>query len=110
MVSEAEVNRIATILFDTWKRVDPNSGVAKYPVSYVATFADMARAIVADRGDIETAIRADQVERDAKVAESWKLRWAEDHKRFDDQFWEAGAAVAEQIENDIRQKGSDHAG
>lgn len=58
----------------------------------------------------EAAIRADQVERDAKVAALWKQRWAEDHKRFDDQFWDAGAAVAEQIENDIRQKGSGHEG
>lgn len=45
----AEVNRIATLLFETWKRVDPNSGVAKYPASYMANFADMARAVVADR-------------------------------------------------------------
>jgi len=60
MASEAEVNRIATLLLDTWKRVDPNSGVAKHPVSYIANFADMARAIVSDRGNIEAAIRADQ--------------------------------------------------
>ena len=44
----AEVNRVAHLLFDTWKRVDPTSGVAKYPASYIANFADMARAIIAD--------------------------------------------------------------
>lgn len=46
---EAEVNRIALLLKATWERVDPNSDVAKYPASYVATFADMARAVVEDR-------------------------------------------------------------
>lgn len=48
-----EVNRIAALLLDTWKRVDPNSGVAKHPASYVATFADMARAIVDDRAKLK---------------------------------------------------------
>jgi len=44
-----EVNRIANLLMETWRRVDPDSGVAKAPASYVATFADMARAVVDDR-------------------------------------------------------------
>ena len=44
-----EVNRIANMLMATWKRVDPESGVAKAMASYVATFADMARAIVDER-------------------------------------------------------------
>ena len=38
------VNDLANLLLETWKRVDPNSGVAKHPASYVANFADMARA------------------------------------------------------------------
>ena len=46
---EREVNRVATLLLDTWKRVDPQSGVAMHTASYIANFADMARAIVADR-------------------------------------------------------------
>lgn len=42
-----DVNRLANVMLDTWKRVDPNSAVAKYPASYIANFADMARAILA---------------------------------------------------------------
>lgn len=45
----AEVDRLSWLLFEAWKRVDPNSGVAKHPVSYMANFADMARAVIADR-------------------------------------------------------------
>jgi hypothetical protein len=44
-----EVDRLSYLLFETWKRVDPTSGVAKHPVSYMANFADMARAVIADR-------------------------------------------------------------
>lgn len=44
-----EINRLANLLFDTWKRVDPKSGVALYPASYMANFADMAGAIITDR-------------------------------------------------------------
>lgn len=43
-----DINRLAQLLIDTWMRVDPTSGVAKYPVSYIANFADMARAIIDD--------------------------------------------------------------
>ncbi|EMG53116.1 hypothetical protein WYI_13797 [Ochrobactrum sp. CDB2] len=44
-----EVNRIAELLLATWKQADPKSSVALHPVSYVATFADMAKAIIEDR-------------------------------------------------------------
>ena len=42
----AEVNRVARILMDAWEKVEGKP----VNVSYVATFADMARAIVDDRG------------------------------------------------------------
>lgn len=45
----AEVNRITKILVDAWARAEPNHGVTLHPVSYAATFVDMARAIIADR-------------------------------------------------------------
>ena len=44
-----EVNRIAELLLDAWKKADPKSSVALHPTSYVATFADMAKAIIEDR-------------------------------------------------------------
>ncbi len=44
-----EIDRIARLLWDAWAKAEPNHGVTKYPTSYWATFADMARAIVEDR-------------------------------------------------------------
>jgi hypothetical protein len=44
------VGDLAKLLLDTWKRVDPKSNVALYPESYVANFADMARAVLAAQG------------------------------------------------------------
>lgn len=46
---KAEVNRVAKLLMDAWAKAEPNHNVTKYPASYVATFADMARAVVEDR-------------------------------------------------------------
>lgn len=43
-VAEADVNKLAEVLMAEWKRADPKSNVAQYMTSYVATFADMARA------------------------------------------------------------------
>jgi hypothetical protein len=45
--SRGEVEALAAALFAEWRRVDPDSGVAKYPPSYMANFADMARAALA---------------------------------------------------------------
>lgn len=42
-----EVDRIAKVLMETWYRVDPKSDVTLYPASFVANFADMARAVIA---------------------------------------------------------------
>ncbi|MBB4618638.1 hypothetical protein [Sphingomonas abaci] len=44
-----EIDRIGTLLLNEWKRVDPSSGVALHPTSYIANFADMARVVIADR-------------------------------------------------------------
>ncbi len=46
----AEINHIAQILIDAWAKAEPDHGVTLHPVSYVATFADMARAVVEDQG------------------------------------------------------------
>lgn len=42
----AEVDRVARILLAEWERVEGK----QVNVSYIATFADMARAVIADRG------------------------------------------------------------
>ena len=44
-----EIDRIAKMLMDVWAKAEPSHGVTKYPVSYIATFVDMARAVVEDR-------------------------------------------------------------
>jgi hypothetical protein len=49
------VGDLAKLLLDTWKRVDPKSNVALYPESYVANFADMARAVLAAQGTQKAA-------------------------------------------------------
>lgn len=43
---EAEVDRVAILLMEAWGKGDPNSAVAEHPASYVATFVDMARAVI----------------------------------------------------------------
>lgn len=53
-----EIDRIATLLLNEWKRVDPSSGVALHPASYIANFADMARVVIADRTTIAEASEA----------------------------------------------------
>lgn len=90
-----EVNRIATILIDTWKRCDPNSGVAKNMASYVATFADMARAIVDDRAEIEAAT----IERCAGLAEDFESK--EPTHYFDDPIsaWKRARDAAAALRN-----------
>jgi len=45
----AEVDRVARILIAAWAKAEPDHGVTKHPVSYRATFADMARAVIAER-------------------------------------------------------------
>lgn len=42
------LNRLIVLMMTTWGERDPQSSVSQHPASYVATFADMARAIVAD--------------------------------------------------------------
>lgn len=45
----AEIDRIAKILMDAWAKAEPDHSITKYPASYIATFVDMARAVVEDR-------------------------------------------------------------
>lgn len=44
-----EINRIARLLMEAWAKAEPNHGVTLYPCSYIATFVDMAKAVVEDR-------------------------------------------------------------
>ena len=56
MISKrAEIDRIAKLLIDAWAKAEPDHRVTLYPTSYIATFVDMARAVVEDRfpGDSE---------------------------------------------------------
>jgi len=41
---ETPADDLALVLFETWCKADPSSGPNNYPASYIATFADMARA------------------------------------------------------------------
>lgn len=44
---ETPVDDLALVLFETWCKADPTSGPNNHPASYIATFADMARAALA---------------------------------------------------------------
>jgi len=46
MAGSTEVDRLAIILMRAWGTADPRSRVARFPASFIATFADMARAAV----------------------------------------------------------------
>lgn len=43
-----EVNRMAVLLMDEWERVEHE----KVSASFVATFVDLARAVIIDRNDL----------------------------------------------------------
>jgi hypothetical protein len=45
LTSDSHINEMAMVMFNEWVRVDPDSNVAKNPASYMANFADMARAV-----------------------------------------------------------------
>ena len=45
----AEIDRVARLLMNAWAKAEPSHGVTLHPTSYIATFVDMARAIVEDR-------------------------------------------------------------
>lgn len=80
----SEVNRVARILLAAWEEAEGRP----VGVSYVSTFADMARAVTAD-----TAVRLAEVtaERDELAAEvnSLTADWDHEHARAD--------ALAEQV-------------
>lgn len=40
------VDDLARVLIEAWKKAEPDHAVTKHPVSYAATFADMARAAI----------------------------------------------------------------
>ena len=41
------VNDLAQLLFDAWAKAEPEHGVTKHPMSYWASFCDMARTVLA---------------------------------------------------------------
>lgn len=44
-----EIDRVTRILMNAWALAESKHSITKYPVSYIATFVDMARAVVEDR-------------------------------------------------------------
>lgn len=46
VTSTDPVSQMAVLLMTAWGKGDRNSGVSKYPASYIATFVDMARAVL----------------------------------------------------------------
>lgn len=44
--SNEDVDRVARVMIAEWARCEPTHGVTLHPTSYVATFADMARAVL----------------------------------------------------------------
>ena len=40
---------LAVALMEAWKKAEPESDVAKYPTSYIATFVDLARVAIAEQ-------------------------------------------------------------
>lgn len=46
---DTPVDELALVLFEAWCKADPISGPAQHPASYIANFADMARAALSRR-------------------------------------------------------------
>ena len=46
-MDDAAVNSMARTLLEAWKKAEPNHSITAHPVSYISTFADMARAAIA---------------------------------------------------------------
>lgn len=65
----AEVDRVARILIAEWRRVEHKP----VNISYVATFADMARAVVTDRGQVVPGLDADD-----RAALRWMREFIDD--------------------------------
>lgn len=59
---KAEINRLAEVLIEAWAKAEPNHNVTKFPSSYVATFADMARAVIATNTLAERVMPEQSVE------------------------------------------------
>lgn len=57
------VDSLARVLMAAWVKADPMSAVVEYPASYVATFVDMARAVIA----LRPAPTADPVDKDQLI-------------------------------------------
>lgn len=81
--SNPEVGALATVLFEAFKRAEPEEGISKFPASYMATFADMAHAAICARPSLRPATptnperlveaRAQAFEEAAKVAETLRI-------------------------------------
>jgi len=77
-----EVDRVARLLQAEWAAAEPKHGVTKFPASYVATFADMARVVCADRARIvDLAMGASRIlDRTADGLEHLKMDTPEDQE------------------------------
>ncbi len=65
---DVSLNELALRMQATWQRVDPDSTVTRFPASYTANFADMARDLLAEYAIVPKA------ERDALAADVARLR------------------------------------
>lgn len=61
MHAKTEVDRIAILLFEAFAKAEPRHGITLHPTSYWATFADMARAVIADAASPAPSASAETV-------------------------------------------------
>lgn len=46
MENKKRIDSVAKVLFEAWAEQEPDHMITKFPLSYMATFADMARAVI----------------------------------------------------------------
>lgn len=70
-MTKAEVNALAQRMIATWKRVDPDSNVMRYPASYIANFADMARDLLFEYTIVPKAEQEEALQHVWKLIAAW---------------------------------------
>lgn len=77
MTAKTEVDRLAILLFEAFAKAEPRHDITLYPTSYWSTFADMARAIIADRSAAAASQPADYVLVPRAATEAMQRAFAE---------------------------------
>lgn len=80
---EVEVNRVANAILEAWKKAEPDHSITKHPISYIATFADMARAAIAATHPAQPR-NEDAEAREEIKADAERYRWlkAQYHREY----------------------------